>query len=79
MTAGQITRYCTFGLIIGFGVGLAIEILFIMFGYARPGYLKFIFPVALTVVCLAYRIIHDRVFMKDYKKEVDERLRRMHW
>jgi hypothetical protein len=78
MTAGQISRTCTFGAFLGLVLALLVRWVWILRGAGTPWILMIICVVVGIVLWLGYKIAQERIVAKDYNKRVAARRRRMH-
>jgi len=79
MTRNQLGRSCGFAIVFGFVVGVGSELILVLAGVGRPRFLKLICVGASVVLCLGCRLVHERLFLRDYEKLAEARRRRMHW
>jgi ABC-type thiamin/hydroxymethylpyrimidine transport system permease subunit len=79
MTAGQVGRCCVFALVLGFVIGMGTELVFVLAGKTAPRFFKLTCMGISVAVLLSSRLIHERIFLRDYKKLAEARRKRMHW
>ena len=79
MTASQASRYCIVGAVIGFSVGVALQLVFLMVGIQPFPFMKIGLAAGLALIFLGGKAIQERIFRRAYDKEVIARRQRMHW
>ncbi|MCX8038373.1 MAG: hypothetical protein N3D11_15195 [Candidatus Sumerlaeia bacterium] len=79
MNLSLATRCSLFGAIIGFIAGLLVEWGLLAAQIEPIRFLKTLCTVGGAVLCVAGMWIRELIFLRDYKKLVVERQKRMHW